>query len=83
MATIRVKAAAGMRFPREGDTKNYITSEPVAVQSSAYYRRALADGDLVLVNDATEKAVAAPATVAQTDADATGDAVVKTTKKVS
>jgi len=83
MATIRVKAAAGIRFPREGDTKNYITSEPVDVQSSAYYRRAIADGDLILVNSATDTAVAAPATVPQADADAPVGAVVKTTKKVS
>ena len=55
MATIKVKAAPGIaRFPMVGQAtaKKYITSEPVTVESSAYYRRALADGDLVLVTDA-------------------------------
>lgn len=55
MATINVKAAPGIaRFPMAGQAtvKKYITDEPVPVESSAYYRRAIADGDLVLVTDA-------------------------------
>lgn len=62
MATIKVKAAPGIaRFPMVGQAtaKKYITNEPVPVESSAYYRRAIADGDLVLV---TETAPAASVT---------------------
>lgn len=54
MATIKVKAAPGIIFPMVGQSriKKYITSEPVTVESSTYYRRAIADGDLILVADA-------------------------------
>jgi hypothetical protein len=53
MALIKVKAAPGVnKFPKERDVKNYITREPVEVESSAYYRRALKDGDLQRVIDA-------------------------------
>lgn len=55
MATIKVKAAPGIiRFPmlNQSKAKKYITSEPVPVESSTYYRRAIADGDLILVADA-------------------------------
>lgn len=58
MATIKVKAAPGLKFPMERRVKKYITSEPVTVESSAYYRRAIADGDLVLVADAAPVAKA-------------------------
>lgn len=56
MATIKVKAAPSIaQFPMVGQAtaKKYITDEPVTVESSAYYRRAIADGDLVLVTEAT------------------------------
>ncbi|WP_205125190.1 hypothetical protein [Aeromonas veronii] len=50
MATINVKAAPGRKFPMERRVRKYITDQqPVAVESSAYYRRALQDGDLELV----------------------------------
>lgn len=48
MATIKVMAPPGRAFPMEHNAKKYIAGQPVTVSSSAYYRRALADGDLVL-----------------------------------
>lgn len=51
MAQIKVKAAPGLKFPMERNAKKHITGEPVTVESSAYYRRAIADGDLVLVTE--------------------------------
>ncbi|UAN55447.1 DUF2635 domain-containing protein [Serratia sp. JSRIV004] len=80
MATIKVKAAPGVdKFPKERDVKNYITGEPVEVESSAYYRRALKEGDLLRVNEVTPPATSgrqAPASKADTAQD-------KTTKKAS
>lgn len=53
MKHIYVKAAPGMKMPREGNPRSYITdSEPVPVEGSHYYRKAIADGDLV---ELTEK----------------------------
>ena len=83
MATIRVKAAEGIRFPREGDSKNYITSEPVEVQSTTYYRRALAAGDLVLAENTPDTGDIASPAEPQTDIAAAEPVGVKTTKKVS
>lgn len=51
MAQIKVKAAPGLKFPMERNAKKHITGEAVTVESSAYYRRAIADGDLVLVTE--------------------------------
>lgn len=51
MAKIKVKAAPGMKFPMQHNAKKYITGESVEVESSAYYRRAITDGDLILVTD--------------------------------
>jgi hypothetical protein len=79
MATIKVKAAPGVsQFPKERDVKNYITGEPVEVESSAYYRRALKDGDLLLVNDTPPAASGGqvPANKVETTQD-------KATKKAS
>ncbi|MTH47475.1 DUF2635 domain-containing protein [Intestinirhabdus alba] len=59
MAKLKVQAAPGLKFPTEHNAKQYIAGEPVEVDSSAYYRRALTDGDLVLVGDKPE----APATL--------------------
>lgn len=59
MATIKVKAAPGLRFPMERRPKRHITDTPVTVESTAYYRRAIADGDLIQM---TEKEPAANAT---------------------
>jgi hypothetical protein len=48
MNILHVKAAPGLKLPKEGSPRAYITdAEPVPVQASRYYRKALADGDLV------------------------------------
>lgn len=47
MKTIFVKAAKGARCPKEGRPREYVT-EAVEVPATAYYRRLLADGSLVL-----------------------------------
>lgn len=67
---ITVKAVSGVRVPMEGMPRRYIAGlKPVAVPDAAYYRRRIADGDLVLVDAkaiaeaeaaAGAKAVAAP-----------------------
>lgn len=44
---IRVKAAPGLRVPMEGSPRKYIEADPVSVPETAYYRRRLAEGDLV------------------------------------
>ncbi|MGD9610773.1 MAG: DUF2635 domain-containing protein [Desulfovibrionaceae bacterium] len=52
MTTIIVQAAPGLRVPLEGAPRRYITdATPVTVPDSAYYRRRLADGDLLQVPD--------------------------------
>lgn len=58
VTTIQVRAREGIRFPMEGAPRRYIEATPVEVASSTYYRRAIADGDLLAV----ALAVAAPAT---------------------
>lgn len=51
MAKIHVKAAPGVEVPFEGAPRRYITDkEAVTVDNSAYYRRRIADGDLVLAS---------------------------------
>lgn len=58
MNTLNVKAAPGLQLPKEGAPRTYITeAEAVAVEDSHYYRKAIADGDLVEV----PLAAAAPA----------------------
>ena len=50
MNILHVKAAPGLKLPKEGNPRAYITdAEPVPVQASRYYRKAIADGDLVEV----------------------------------
>lgn len=44
-----VKAAPGVRVPVEGSPHRYIEDTPVNVEDTAYYRRRMADGDVVLV----------------------------------
>ncbi|HAX5100552.1 TPA: DUF2635 domain-containing protein [Escherichia coli] len=48
-----------MKFPMEGNARKYITTEVVTVDSTAYYRHAVQDGDLILVTDGTDVAVGA------------------------
>lgn len=51
-----VKAAPGIKVPREDDSRKYITdSEPVELDMTSYYIRRMSDGDLV------EAPAAAPA----------------------
>lgn len=52
MGNITVKAADGLNVPAEHNPHEYIGQEPVEVDGgSLYYRRLLADGDLVAVAD--------------------------------
>lgn len=51
-----VKAAAGVRVPKEGKPRQYVTdAEPVDVPETAYYLRRLAEGDLVPAKAAKAK----------------------------
>ena len=51
-----VKAAPGLRVPKEGAPRQYITeSEPQDVPGSAYYLRRLDDGDLIRAEQAVPK----------------------------
>jgi hypothetical protein len=48
MSQIIVKAAPGVRVPYENNPRLYITDDKaVMVEDSYYYRRRIADGDLV------------------------------------
>jgi hypothetical protein len=49
-----VQAASGIKVPMEFKSRDYITDAlPVDVIDSAYYRRRISDGDLVIVVQAT------------------------------
>lgn len=74
---ITVKAVPGVRVPMEGMPRRHITdAKPVAVPDAAYYRRRIADGDLVLVDaEAVAEAAAETKTVAQAKAIAEAKAV--------
>lgn len=51
-----VKAAPGLKVPREDKPRVYITdAKAVDVPESVYYRRCLAQGDLVPVVEAVEQ----------------------------
>lgn len=65
MATLKVMAPPGRAFPLEHNAKKYIGEQPVTVTSSAYYRRALTDGDLVLAK--LEQAQGARAEIARAE----------------
>ncbi|EOU0757791.1 DUF2635 domain-containing protein [Escherichia coli] len=56
MNKMKVKAAPGMKFPMENNARKYITTEAVIVENTAYYRRAVQDGDLILVAEEPETA---------------------------
>lgn len=52
---MKVKAANGVRVPRENQPHSYISDEQaVEVENSLYYQRRLADGDLILVSDESQ-----------------------------
>lgn len=58
-----VKAAPGLRVPKEAKPRQYITEDAaVEVPGSVYYRRCLAQGDLVLAAQPAKKAGAKPTT---------------------
>ena len=46
--TLKVKAAPGLRVPFENHAHRYIEQSQVEVENSMYYRRLIADGDLIL-----------------------------------
>lgn len=49
---ITIKAAPGTKVPREDKPTTYIAdTTPVSVPASAYYRRRIADGDLIVLED--------------------------------
>ncbi len=55
MSTMRVKAAPGLKCPKEGNARKYITdSEAVEVPATAYYRRLVADGSLIVDKEAND-----------------------------
>lgn len=51
---IKVKAAEGVRVPYEDSPHRYIEQEVVEVDNSLYYQRRIADGDLIVVEQAAE-----------------------------
>ncbi|KES10440.1 hypothetical protein SASC598O11_010520 [Snodgrassella alvi SCGC AB-598-O11] len=48
---MKVKAADGLRVPKENRVNSYITNQPVEVPESLYYRRLVNDGDLIMVTE--------------------------------
>ena len=51
---MRVIAAPGLQVPREEDMHEYIEAEstdPVEVPDTSYYRRRIATGELLLIDD--------------------------------
>lgn len=55
MKTITVKAAPGVKVPKEGAPRHYIEDAPQDVPASAYYLRRLDDGDLIPVEPSQAK----------------------------
>lgn len=51
--SLKVKARAGVRVPREDNPRRYIEEEQVEVPESAYYLRRLSEGDLVYADAGT------------------------------
>lgn len=53
---MKVIAAAGLAVPREDNPRRYITdAEALEVPDTPYYRRQIADGDLLIVADESGK----------------------------
>lgn len=64
MTDLTVKAAAGVRVPQEDNARRYITdAESATVPDTAYYRRRVRDGDLILVTPDSSAPVKPPVTV--------------------
>jgi hypothetical protein len=52
MNLIPVKAAPGLKVPKESEPRKYITvDKPVQVVGSHYYRKAINDGDLIQLTE--------------------------------
>lgn len=74
MALMKVKAAHGIRVPKERSPREYITDdEAVEVNRSQYYLRRLADGDLLLVSPALEEGQQTAHSTVQDDTTAIAD----------
>lgn len=64
---IKVKAASGIKYPLEGMPSKHVTDgDAVEVPDTAYYRKAIGDGDLVLVAAPKALEPAAPELAAPT-----------------
>ena len=56
LETMQVKATPGLKCPKEGQPRSYITdSEAVSVPKSAYYLRLLNDGSLIRIEETETK----------------------------
>lgn len=63
MKKISVIAATGINVPREDNARRYITdAAAVLVDDTAYYRRQIRAGDLIIRNEPDPEVMAAPAT---------------------
>lgn len=52
---MKVKAADGLRVPKEKRVNSYITTQLVNVPDTLYYRRLVADGDLIKITENFEE----------------------------
>lgn len=52
---MKVKAKQGVKVPYEDRPYAHIEQEVVEVADTTYYRRRIADGDLILVNNTKSK----------------------------
>ena len=59
MNNINVRAAPGVKVPREGNHRSYIveTDGIVSVPDSVFYLRRISDGDLIEVSEAETLAI--------------------------
>jgi hypothetical protein len=90
MPDILVKTAPGLKCPKEGKHREYITDTPdtgVPVPDSAFYRRLIREGSLILCPTTAEASVApinaaAPAdgNMGNADVVATATPAAKTSK---
>ena len=69
-----VKAAPGVKVPREDKPTTYIDdTTPVTIAPSTYYRRRITDGDLILLGQADAQPVTAANVEQSTPAEDTSD----------
>lgn len=52
---MKVKAADGLRVPKEKRVNSYITTQLVNVPDTLYYCRLVADGDLIMITENFEE----------------------------